>query len=207
MAYKPQTTVMLFTDGITDHGAAKGVQWHALVWEYDEVTSEGRYKWHYYGTTMPSPLPYLVEFPTATGMQHPETLFPPALNDLPDGDTGLYDIARSAEFNVIGLEDGYKPQYSVMLFTGAIEDHGVAHDVNWYALVWEYNEGLSLGRYRWHYFGTEIPTPLPYLEFFPDADGIQHPATHFPSALSNLPDGDMALYGLAMSVEYNRLSL
>ena len=103
MAYKPQNTIMLFTDGITDHGAAKGVQWHALVWEYDEGLSLGRYKWHYYGTEVPTPLPYLDMFPDATSMQHPETLFPPALNDLPDGDMALYGLAMSVEYNRLSI--------------------------------------------------------------------------------------------------------
>ena len=206
MAYKPQNTVMLFTDGIEDHGVSKGVQWHALVWEFDVELGLGRWKWHYFGTTMPSPLPYLSEFPTATGMQHPDTLFPPALNDLPEGDTALYDLAKEIEFNILSLED-YKPQNCVMLFTDGIDENGVAHDVSWHALVWEYSASLSHGRYRWHYFGTTMPSPLPYLEFFPDADGMQHPVTHFPSALNDLPEGDQGLYALAMSVEYYRLSL
>lgn len=103
MAFKPQNTIMLFTDGIEDHGVAKGVKWHALVWEYDEITSQGRFRWHFYGTEVPTPLPYIDQFPTATAMQHPETLFPPALNDLPDGDQGLYAIAMSVEYNRLSL--------------------------------------------------------------------------------------------------------
>ena len=204
--YKPQSTILLYTGNIADHGTAKGVSFHALAYEVDEALSLSRYRWHYVGEVMPSPLPYADLFPGVIGFEQPEILFPPALHDLPAGEAGLYDLARSAEFNVLSIED-YKPQYSVMLNTDSIEDHGVAHDVSWYALVWEYNETLSLGRYRWHYFGTVMPDPLPDLDIFPDATGMQHPPTHFPSALANLPEGDQGLYSLALSVLYYRMSL
>jgi len=101
----------------------------------------------------------------------------------------------------------YKPQYTIMLYTDGIEDHGASHDVLWHALVYLWDEGLELGKYEWHYYGTVMPNPLPFMDRYPTATGVQHEATHFPSALNDLPDGDGGLYDLARSAEYNRLSL
>lgn len=103
MAFKPQNTISVYTDGITDHGVAHEVKWHALVYLWDEVTETGKYEWHYYGTPMPNPLPMLDRYPGTLGYEHPGTLFPPALNDLPEGDEGLYAIAMAVEYNRLSL--------------------------------------------------------------------------------------------------------
>lgn len=203
--YKPVNTILLFTGGITSHGTAKSVSFHALAYEFDEGLGLSRYRWHYVGEAMPDPLPYADLFPGVIGLAQDAILFPPALNDLPNSDTALYDLARSAEFNLLGVGD-YKPMYC-NLYTDGIEAQGAAHDVKWHAIVWEFNETLAVGRWRWHYFGTVMPSPLPDLAFYPGVTGQQHPPTHFPSALNDLPEGDQGLYALALSVLYNRLSL
>lgn len=104
MSLKPQNVIMLFTDKVEEHGVSHSVFFHVLVYMVDDVNPETiAYQWHYYGTPVPTPLPYVEQFPTATAMQHPETLFPPALNDLPDSDMTLYGLAWSVESNRLSL--------------------------------------------------------------------------------------------------------
>lgn len=103
MAFKPQNTIAQFTDKLEDHGVAKWVYQHALIYFWDEDTQTGKFEWHYFGTPVQTPLPWADRYPTALAVEHPCTMFPPALNDLPEGEGGLYALALSAELNRLGI--------------------------------------------------------------------------------------------------------
>lgn len=99
MAFKPRTTIYQATGTIGDHGVAKTVSQTLLLEMMDDVTSEIKYEWHFYGMPAVIPLGWVARYPDAAIIEHTETLFPPALNDLPDGDMGLFGVAHQIEIN------------------------------------------------------------------------------------------------------------
>lgn len=102
MAFVISSYPMIFNDGILDKGLlAKDFSWHVLVEWRDDVTQEVKYEWHYYGTPLPTPLPFADRYPGVVGVQHPVSSWPAVVNNLSlagtDGNFELFPVVFQSE--------------------------------------------------------------------------------------------------------------